>query len=62
MVSDNEIKYFLPGLKQENDKQVGAEITQYLQRNFKDVFNGKGCFDRTISLQVKADSKPYQYP
>ena len=34
----NTIIYFLPGPNQINDKRVGAEITQQLQRDFKDVF------------------------
>ena len=56
----NKINYFLPGPSQDNDKRVSAEIIQQLQRDFKDVFTGIGCFDGTFSLQVKLDSKPYQ--
>ena len=48
----NTINYFLPGPAQDNDKRVSAEITQQLQRYFKDVFNGIGCFDGTFSLQL----------
>ena len=29
---------------------------------FKDVFTGIGCFDGLFSLQLKANSKPYQAP
>ena len=56
----NMINYFLPGPNQDNDKGVSAEITQQLQRYFKDVFTGIGCFDGTFSFQVKPYSKPYQ--
>ena len=37
----NTINYFLLGPNQDNDKRVRAEITQQLQRDFKDVFTGK---------------------
>ena len=63
MAPDNEnskINYFLLGLNQDNVKKMSAEITQQLQRDFKDVLPGTGCFDGTFSLQVKQDSKPYQ--
>ena len=46
----NTIHYFLPGLNQVNAKRTSAEITQQLQRDFKDVFNGTGCFDGTFAL------------
>ena len=65
MVIENEnskINYFLPGPNQDNDKRASAEITLQLQRDFKDIFTGIGCFDGTFSLQVKTDSKPYQAP
>ena len=55
-VTDNEnskINYFFPGPNQDNDKRVSPEITQQLQRDFKDVFTRVGCFDGTFSLQVK---------
>ena len=41
----NTLNYFLPGLDQDNDKRVSAEITQQLLRDFKDVFNGIGNLD-----------------
>ena len=41
----NTMNYFHPGPNQDNDKTVSAEITQQLQRDFKDVFNGIGYFD-----------------
>ena len=65
MVIDNEpnkINYSHPGPSKDSNKRVRAEITQQLQRHFKDVFTGIGCFDGTYSLQVKLDSKPYQVP
>ena len=39
-----------------------VEITQQLQRGFKDVFNGIGCLNGKFSLQIKPGSKPYQVP
>ena len=51
--------YFLPGPNCDSDKKKSAEITQQLQRDFKDVFNGIGSFDGTFELQLKLDSKPY---
>ena len=62
MVNNNKINYFLPGPSEENDKKQIAEIIQQLQRDFKDVFNGIGCFDGTFLLQVEPDSKPFQTP
>ena len=58
----NRINYFLWGQNQDNNKIVSAEITQQWQRDFKDIFTEIGCFDETLSLQVKPDSKPYQVP
>ena len=63
MVNDNNnnsIKYFLPGLNSDADKEASFTITQWLQREFKDVFNSIGCFDGTFPLQATPDSKPYQ--
>ena len=37
MVNNNEIKYFLPGPNQDNDKRVSAEITKQLQKDFEGV-------------------------
>ena len=60
MVTDNDnIEYFLPGPNSNIDKKVSTEITQQLQREFKDVFNGIRCFNDTSLLQVKPDSKLY---
>ena len=63
MVTDNDndnIKYFLPGPNSNNGKRVSVEITQWLQKEFKNLFNGIGCFNGTFSLQVKPNSQPYQ--
>ena len=60
--NNNSIKYFLPGPNSDVDKKASDEITQLLQINFKDVFNGIRCFDGTYPLQVKQDSKPYWVP
>ena len=61
MVTDKEpntINYFLPGPNQDNNKRASAEITQQLERDFKDVFTGIGYFDGIFSLHIKPDSKP----
>ena len=65
MVIDNEsntINYFLPGPNQDNDKRVSAEITQQLQRDFKDVLNGIGCFDGMFSLQLNQVANHIRWP
>ena len=56
------INYFLSGSGQDRDKRVSAEITEELQRDFKDMFNGIGCFDGTFSLQLEPGSKLCQAP
>ena len=58
----NTINNFLPGPDQDDDKTASTENTQWLKRDFKDVFNGIGCFDGMFSLQLKPGSKPYQAP
>ena len=58
----NTVAHFLPGPNYDSDKKKSAEITQQLQRDFEDVFNGIGCFDGTSLLQLKPDSKSYQTP
>ena len=65
MLTDNDsntVKYFLPGPNSNSDEKASAEITQWLQREFKNLFNGIWCFNSTFSLQVKPDSKSYQVP
>ena len=37
-------------------------MMQDIHKAFGDIFNGIGCFKGTFSLQLKADSKPYQAP
>ena len=50
--NSSNIKYFLPGPNSDADKKASDEITQQLQRYFKDVFNGIGCFDGTFYLKL----------
>ena len=56
------MKHFLPGPDDKADMSVSAKLTKQLQSKFKDFCTGIGCFEGTFSLQVKADSKPYQAP
>ena len=58
---NSRINYFLSHSNQDNDKWASTEITEQLQRDFKDVFTGIGCFG-TFSLHLKPHSKPYQVP
>ena len=53
----NTVEYFLPGPSYDSDKKKSVQITQSLQRDFKDVFNGIGCFDGTFSYVVQ---KPFE--
>ena len=39
-----------------------VELTQQINKEFNDVFNGIGCFEGTFSFQLKLDSRPYQMP
>ena len=57
---NNNIKYFLPGPINNTNKKASDAITELLQREFKDAFNGIACFDGQFSSQLKTDSKPYQ--
>ena len=59
-VKNNDVKYFLPGSNHETDRRASTEITEQLQRDSEDVFNGIGCFGGKFSLQLKLDSKPYK--
>ena len=56
--TNNEMEYFHKG----PNKRASANMTKQIQKEFKDVFTGIGCFEGTFSLQVKPDSKPYQVP
>ena len=49
-------------MQQETDKKASAELTQQLHREFKDVFIGIRCFNGTLSLKIKPESKPIQVP
>ena len=60
--SNETTEYFLSGLTYESNKKKSAESTQQIHKDFDDVFNGIGCFEGTLSLQLKPDSKPYQAP
>ena len=54
---------FLPSPNQNNSKwEKSVEITQQLQRDFKDVITGIDCFGGSFSMLVKPDSKLYQAP
>ena len=41
-VNNNDINHFLPGANQDNDKRAYTEITEEIQKHFKDVFSGIG--------------------
>ena len=56
------MKNFLPDPNQDNDKTASAEITQQLERYFKNLFTSIGSFDETFSIHVEPDSKSYQAP
>ena len=58
--SNKTTEYFLSGLTYESNKKKSAESTQQIYKDFDDMFNGTGCFEGTISLQLKPDRKPYQ--
>ena len=60
--TNNKVEYFPPGPNNADYKRVSVNITRQIQKEFKDIFMGKGCFEGTFSLQVKPDSKPYQAP
>ena len=54
--------YFLTGPSCDSEKKRSTEIIQQLQIDFEDVFNGIGCFDGTLSITAKTNSKLYQVP
>ena len=43
-------------------KANSKAMTQRIHEEYGEVFNGIGCFEGMISLQLKLDSKPYQGP
>ena len=63
MIDNNSMKstnYFLSGPNCDMDKMKSAELTQQINREFNDVFNGIWCFEGMFSLQLKPDSGQYQ--
>ena len=44
----NTISYLLPGPNQDNDKGMSIRMMQQLKKEFKNVFNGIACFNRTF--------------
>ena len=58
--SNKTTEYFLSDLTYESDRKMGDEFTQWIHKDFDDVFNNIGCFEGIFSLQLKPDSKPYQ--
>ena len=56
------INYFYSLNNVDADKRSSIAMMQKIHTRFGDVFNGIGCFEGTISLQLKPDSKPYQAP
>ena len=61
-IDNNNIKiyHFLPGPNQDADRKASAKVTDQLQKEYKDIFTGKGCFNGIFPLQVKPNSKQYQ--
>ena len=45
------IKYFLVGPSCDTDQRKSVELTKQIHMEFKNVFNGIGCFEGTFSLQ-----------
>ena len=56
--SNKSTNYFLSGSNFDLDKEKSAELTQEINWEFNDVFNGIGCFEGTFSLQLKPDMRP----
>ena len=56
------INYFHSLNNVDAGKRSSIAMTQRIHTRFGDVFNGIGCFEGTFSLQLKAESKPYQTP
>ena len=52
--------YFYSSNNTDADKSKSAAMTQRIHETYGRVFNGIGCFEGTLSLQLKLDSKPYQ--
>ena len=56
------INYFYSSNDTDTDKSKSAAMTQRIHETYGEVFNGIGCFEGSLSLQLKLDSKPYQAP
>ena len=61
-VHNNEINYFLPDPNQKNDKKASDKITQKLQRDFKDVFNGIGALMEPFHYRSSKIANHTRYP
>ena len=46
----------------ETDKRKSAKRTQQIHKEFDNAFHGIGCFEGTVLLQLKPNSRPYQAP
>ena len=55
-----QIYNFLQSPGEKADSRVSAMITKQLLSDFKNIFTGTGYSEGIFSLQMKADSKPYQ--
>ena len=60
--SNKLINYFYSSTNTDADKKKSSIMTQKIHDTFSNVFNSIGCFEGTLSLQLKLDSKPYQAP
>ena len=60
--SNKSINYFYSSKDIDTDKRKSSAMMQKIHKTFGDVFNSIGCFEGTVSLQLKPDSKPYQVP
>ena len=60
--SNKSISYFHSSKDTDADKRKSRAMTQKINKTFRNVCNGIGCFEGTFSLQLKPDSKPYQAP
>ena len=54
--------FFIAGPEKETKRKASARLTEFIHNVFKDVFSGIGCFEGTVSLQVKEGSKPCKVP
>ena len=52
--------YFHFSDNKEADKRASEAITNRTHDEFNDLFSGIGCFESTVSLQVKESCGPYQ--